>query len=1200
MTASRSAGENLTAAIGRSSVIFFRLPALLLALAFSLQPSRAQTSQGQINGQVTDSSGAMIAGAEVTIENIGTQAHRVLITNQAGEFVAPGLDAGIYSVTVKAKGFKSAIRNHVQIEVGLAVRADFELLPGEITQTIEVNTEAPLTDTTDSTLEGVLSNKAINELPVQGRDFQNLLMLHPGVQRTPGGGFQSITSNGNRPDDNNFYIDGADDMDVYYGESVLNDAGIAGTPASLLPLDSIQEFNTQESPEADYGVKPGVVMNIGIKSGTNQIHGSAYYYTRNSAADARNFFDLVGSPVSALIMHEFGASVGGPIKKDKWFYFFNYEGLRDKVGNPFVVDSPVTQSLVPQAGNLPSGTFPADYSIVDALAACAPACSPLSQHLSSLFLPNPGFTQNQSDPAAIDFDFNNTNRNDNIVAKTDYILNQHNTITARFIYSNTSEIEEDTAPIRPEWRSTAAPITQVFGADWTYTPNSRWVNQLRFSYNYFSEAIVPLDHNINPDTGYGIDTGVTDPRLFGFPRIGLGSNFPDYMGGNSGWPLETTPSRTENISDTASFTSGKHTLRFGGNYRYGTVNYFRANDGRGRIDFDSLEAFAAGNVDENVDKWEKFYGDPTRDVDLKSVGFFIQDGYRIRPRLTINLGLRYDITSPIEDSRNLLANFFPTGSHPGIIQVGKGISSPYPATYNNISPRLGFAWDIFGTGKTILRAGGGLIFEQPSIRTFMFNSGGLNLNPTTAALGVTPGTGNITNYLDFSTNSSLINWPSVTNPTPGPVFPSGVGPEAGCTAPIAIGNDSPPDVSGNPCSIFGTTPHLSMPYVANWNVNIQQALSPNTTLQVAYVANRGINLYGNVDENQPEPAVSVPCINNTGGFFQGDFGDCEQAARPFLLNCPTSMNVGGTGRGGPCFPYLGQVDILNNASGSMYNSLQVTLTKRFSHGLYLLAGYTYAHAIDTATNNLANFPQNSLDFNGERGNSDFDIRNRFTLSLTYALPSRESKFQMLKGWQVNSILTLEGGEPYTLNDFEDDNSATGIFEDRWDISGSPKNIHWSTDTSIPYVNDFTTDGMGNVTGGNPDCIAAAQKAGGQGAVNMLANDGCYMENGTILTAPAFGSFGNSGRNSFRGPTFKNWDFSVSKVWTLHDRLQFQLRTEFFNVLNHPNFDVFTLNNDLFSPSNVGTVIATPDVAASNPVIGSGGSRHIQLGAKFTW
>jgi hypothetical protein len=362
------------------------------------------------------------------------------------------------------------------------------------------------------------------------------------------------------------------------------------------------------------------------------------------------------------------------------------------------------------------------------------------------------------------------------------------------------------------------------------------------------------------------------------------------------------------------------------------------------------------------------------------------------------------------------------------------------------------------------------------------------------------------------------------------------------------------------------------------------------------VANLGVNLYGNIDENQPITSLSVPCINATGGFFEGDFSGCEQAARPFTVNC----NPGNTG---PCFPYLGQVDLLDNQSGSFYNSLQVTFTKRYSHGLYLLAGYTYAHAIDTATSNVAPFPQNSLNFQGERGNSDFDIRHRFTLSLTYALPSRESKFQMLKGWQVNSIVMLQGGAPYSLVDFEDDNSATGIFEDRWDISGSPSNIHWSTTTAIPFIDPstFTVDGSGNVIGGNAQCIGAAQKAGGQGAVNMQANDGCYIQNGTVLTAPAFGSFGNSGRNSFRGPRFMNWDFSVSKVWSFGERFKLQLRGEVFDILNHPNFDgIITFNNDLFSPSTVGTVVATPDVAASNPVLGSGGSRHIQLGAKFTW
>ena len=217
----------------------------------------------------------------------------------------------------------------------------------------------------------MLSNKAISELPVQGRDFQNLLELHPGVQRTPGGGFHSVTSNGNRPDDNNFFIDGADDNDVYYGETVVNDAGIQGTPASFLPLDAIQEFNTQESPSADYGVKPGVVMNIGIKSGTNDIHGTAYYFHRNAAFDARNYFDPAPSPVAALLMHEFGVSLGGPIKKDKWFYFVNYEGIRDKVGNPGLTDSPVTVSLANQLGgiaNSDGSPNSASYSVPDAIA----------------------------------------------------------------------------------------------------------------------------------------------------------------------------------------------------------------------------------------------------------------------------------------------------------------------------------------------------------------------------------------------------------------------------------------------------------------------------------------------------------------------------------------------------------------------------------------------------------------------------------------------------------------------------------------------------------------------------------------------------------------------------------------------------------------------------------------------------------------
>jgi hypothetical protein len=1151
----------------------------------------AQTYQGRILGTITDTSGAVVTGAKVTITNTATGLSRNLVSNSAGDYLAPDLEPGSYRVIVETAGFKRAESTPVVLEVGRDLSVNLKLVPGAVNETMEVSAQDTLVDTTDSTLNGVLENKAINELPLEGRDFQNLLPLHPGVQRTPGGGFQSITSNGNRPDDNNFFIDGATDNDIYYGESVVNEAGIQGTPASFLPLDAIQEFNTQESPSAEYGFKPGVVMNLGLKSGTNDVHGTAYYFTRNSAVDARNFFDASPSPVSALIMHQFGASLGGPIKKDKLFYFVNYEGIRDKVGNPGVYDSPVTVSLASLANELPPGSIPANYSIVDAIAGCQPNCSPLSLQLAQLFLPNPGFTLKQSDPAAINFDFNNTNRGDNLIFKTDYHLNDHHSFSGRYFYSNSHLVEEDEIFLRPEWLSTTKPTTQLFGVNWVWTPNSSWVNEARFSFDSFNEALFPLDHNVNPTT-YGLNTGVTNPLLFGFPRINPGTDAFNQMGGNSGWPLETTPSATYSWSDTVSYTAGKHTLRFGGEYRYGNVNYFRATEGRGRVDFEDLTDFVAGDPH----RWELLYGDPKRDVSMKSFGLFLQDGFRATPRVTLNFGLRWDVTYPIKDSQNLLANYVPTlpnGQPGGVVQVGDGISQPYDTKYNGVSPRVGFVWDVFGKSKTIVRGGAGIIFEQPSIRTFLFSGGGLNLNPTAGSLGVTPGNGTINAFLQSSTDVSLINWN-----TAGPIFPGESGSGATCTL-------------STQCFIFAVKPNLGTPYVENWNFNIQQALPGNSMLQVAYVGNHGVNLYSITDPNQVDPNSPLESPNNCD--------HCESEGRPLNENC--SVALGGLGQGGPCFPYIGFMQLLSNQSNSIYHSLQVTFTKRYSHGLYLLAGYTYAHAIDTATSNTAGVPQNSLDYAAERGNGDFDIRNRFTLSLAYELPSRKSPLQMLEGWQVASIVTLEGSEPYTLNDFSDDVSLTGEFEDRWNISGPPGDVHWSALNPLPYIDpsQFNADVNGNVIGGTTSaaqaCYASAMAAGGQAAANQLNGNipfvnatgfsstagGCYVSGNAVLTAPAPGTFGDMGRNIFRGPAFREWDFSISKTWKFNERVHMQFRGEFFNILNHPNFDVFSMNTDLSVPASVGTAIFTPDLGvASNPVLGTGGSRHIQLGAKIIW
>jgi len=1168
--------------------ILFMIAIVLVFAAVLL----SQTSQGRILGTIFDQTGAVIAGAKVTITNTATNVSRQLITTSAGEYVASNLDPGPYRVAAEATGFRKTVSTQFILEVSRDVRMDLKLQPGAVTETVEVSAEGSLIDTTDATLNGVLSNKAISELPVQGRDFQNLLELHPGVQRTPGGGFHSVTSNGNRPDDNNFFIDGADDNDAYYGETVVNDAGIQGTPASFLPLDSIQEFNTQESPTADYGVKPGVVMNIGIKSGTNQVHGTAYYFTRNAAFDARNYFNPAPQPLAALIMHEFGASLGGPIKKDKWFYFVNYEGIRDKVGNPGIVHSPVTSSLASVTSLFPDGVSAADgtpesalYSIPDAETYFDPqyknyaadikycqdpdnydstsvcAINPLSLQLTKLLLPNPGFTTSQSDPAAIDFDFNNNDRSDNLVAKTDYVLNKTNVLSARFIYGNTNQIEEDAYPLRPEWLSTTSPITQVFGVSLASTPTSAWSNEVRFSYNSFNESILPVDHNRNPLTYYGLNTGVTDPRLFGFPRIsaGGGDGF-DYMGGNSSWPLDTTPIKTYSFSDTASYTRGRQTVRFGGTFRYGDVDYYRAGYGRGRVDFRHLWNFMSGDVR----RWRFLYGDPRRQVSLKSMGVFFEDDVKATQRVTLNLGLRYDLTGAIKDTHNLLANYVPT-STTGLVQVGQGLSTPYPVNYNNVSPRIGLAWDVFGTGRTVVRSGFGFIFEQPSIRTFMFNGGGLNLNPTGIPYmdpnGVTQQpTGTITSFLQESSDGTQINWLAL-NQTP-TIFPNTA--KSGNICSVS-----------SQCNVFAVDQHLKTPYVMNWNLNVQQALTPTTLLQVAYVANHGVKLYSVTDINQVNPLY--------------DDGS-ETIGRPLATNCPVNTNLGfGQGFGGPCFPGLGFFSYLSNRSNSNFNSLQVTLTKRYSHGLYLLAGYTYGHAIDTATSNLAGVPPDSNNYNEERGNGDYDIRHRFTVSVTYELPSVKTKWQMLEGWQLTSIVNLQTGEPYTLGDYYDDISYTGELNDRWNMTGNPKDVHWSPIAALPYF-DFS-----DAQHSDAACLAQATA---MGTTDNLYYYGCYHQGSAVITPPADTTQGNMGRNIFRGPDFTNWDFSLSKMWRLNERVKLQLRGEVFNIVNHANFA--GLSTDLSSPTTVGTAVYTPDIGAANPVIGSGGSRHIQLGGKIIW
>src|SRR5437667_304682 len=421
--------------------------------------------------------------------------------------------------------------------------------PGSVSETVTVTEQLPLVETTNDTLGGTFANKSINDLPLNGRDFQNLVVLRPGVQRTTGGGFLSISSNGNRTEDKHFIVDGTDNNDPYYATTVINAEGVQGTPGSILPIDAIQEFNAQENPPAEYGWKPGAIVNLGLKSGTNDVHGTAYLFERNNAFDARNYFNPVidpntglPSPKKAVRQHQFGGSIGGPIVKNKTFIFGAYEGLRALVGNSEQLSSPATVT----AGGDPT------ISIPDAMASVVAhglPVNPLSAKLVPLFPTNTNTT------GALNVSLTNKNRNDNFIIKADHHINERHSLSGRYFMGDSLQTELDIPVLRPQWESQSQLRAQVVGVNYTWVPSTAWVNEARFGYNRFWQSILTADHASNPATVYGINTGVTNPADFGMPEIAI-SGF-NSLGGNHGWPLLTTPNSTYQFVDNISYAQGK-------------------------------------------------------------------------------------------------------------------------------------------------------------------------------------------------------------------------------------------------------------------------------------------------------------------------------------------------------------------------------------------------------------------------------------------------------------------------------------------------------------------------------------------------------------------------------------------------------------------------------------------------------------------
>lgn len=1180
---------------------------LCLMFAVSL-PLISQTTTGRIIGNVHDQTGAAVAGAALTITDVQRGTTRTATTDQSGGYVVSSLPPGLYSVRAEARGFKIVERRDIQIEVATDLSVEISLSPGDVRETVVVTSEVPLVNTTSSALGGTLSNQEINDLPLNGRNYENLLQLRPGVMRYPGGGFSTTSSNGLRAEDNGYFVEGLFNSEPYSGQAIVNGAGIAGDSATILPIDSIQEFNVQQNPPAEYGWKPGAVVNVGLKSGTNSIHGTAFAFGRDGVMDARNFFNTVPTPKLPRTLEQFGGSVGGPIVKDKVFFFAAYERQQYNVGNSFGGQTSPSMVSMPTPGtpNCLFGTKTGDCAnsipdvIADLVAGGVPI-SPASQQISGCTVSGgtvtcngKGFPTNNSPSIGIPNGFNNDVHVDNVVGKVDVRANPRHSFGGMYFFGNNSGTVEDFPELQPQWLSDIHTRAQVVGGNWIWTPSVRWVNEARFGYNRLYQPTLPGDLNTLASS-YGLDTGVSGPFTGGLPRIGFGGYFTG-LGGFK-WPKFQGPDSITQFVDHISYTVGQHTLKFGGELHYNNVTNAAYGNARGSITFlggvlspgppppgvplsTSLEDFFAGLPFKSTLE----VGNPTLQLHNWSYAAFFQDDWRVTKNLTVNLGLRYEFSTVLQEAHNRLGNF---DQNVGLVQVQTGANS-IPSLYNpdhtNFGPRAGFAWDIFGTGRTVLRGGGGLLYETVNWQSFIaFNNAfGPGSVPTA---GIVPGgtitTGNVTNKNFLNPITST--WDNT------PVYNNTI------------------DCTASPCPIMTVARNLTTPYVTTWTLSLQHALTPNVSMEIAYIGNHGTNLVGIRDINQP------PVGSGWGSGPGGELTLCLASA-PLYNNCVVNAN-GGEQANQPFatkFPYLSNIFQMGNIYRSNYNGLQATLNTRNYHGLSMVAGYTWSHSLDDVSANWdfgygSGLPQNAHNPRTEYGNSDFDVRNRFTLSLTYAIPGKKGYAQSLEGWELNSIITLQSPQYWGAMDEGTDAAGVGPLP-----VSPPANspIRWNF---YGNTSDFKSGAAGipkyTVATGMPSACttkALALDGGTPGAATAALNlFGCYAQGKSVMIPPALGTFGTMGRNIFPDSGFRNVDFSVAKNWHFSERFRAQFRAEFFNIFNHPNLanpyggqNGFGFNDP--SVPGFGCGCATPDVAAANPVIGSGGSRAVQLGLKLTF
>jgi hypothetical protein len=1141
---------------------------LALLILSSAVAALGQGATGQLSGTVVDAQGGRVPNAAVKVTNRDTAFEREVMTDENGNFAVQLLPPGKYRAEISAQGFKTAVAEEVNVNVAQTATVDITLEAATVQGgTVTVTAEQPLVQTESSQVGRVIEETQIRQLPLPTRNFQQLLTLSPGTSASVsnntelGRGDTTITVNGQRTTSNNVRINGID----------ANSIGTNSTPNIAVPAtDSLQEFIVQTSLyDASQGRNAGGNVEAITKSGSNEFHGNLYEFFRNKALNANDFFlEQQGQPKPVLSRNQFGGTLGGPIIRDRVFFFASYQGTRERNGaslinslmSPtlpvFLTDNNRTAAGIAAAFNAYNATLPPAQQQAPLAAA---SINPIAIALLNARLPGGQFAIPSASTSTGSVTISDISRfrEDQFNGNFDIKLSDKHSFTGKAFFASNPTTQANynfaglgNGPTQlPGFGGNLDIIQTLTSLTDTYVFSANVVNQARFGFSRLRVTSTPVE----PFTG--AQFGINNPigNLFpGLPTIVLPGLFTL---GSSSFADQSSRINAWSMNDTLSIVAGNHRLRVGGEYRYSQVNFYFNAFSRGFLQFSPTTAnpfsaftnFLTGSGISIIGS-----GVYDRALRTNDFGAYVQDDWKVTSRLTLNLGLRYDFYGYPKDIRGRLVNFIPeqfrqgtalapAGPPNGFVQAGNATNpiagvplvddTLVPNDKNNFAPRVGFAYSVSDSARVVLRGGYGIYYDRLSTR--YANTQLLNYPYLALAVGVVNPLGGII--------PGLLPYSNPFVPVPQPTsFP------VNTTVPSPLNPLTP--LVGVPISGIFIDPNLRTPYIQQYNTNVQWEFADNYLLEVGYVGASGRKLLQVITLNQP-------IYNRAANSFVAPF---PQPGNSFASFLSTQKNS------------AGGIQQVQSTSNSQYNSLQVSVTKRFTRGLQFLAAYTLSDSTDyysgTAVNELQAVAGDQYNWRTNRGPSDFERRHRFVYSFVYDLPKTNSDSgfarAILNNWELAGILTLQSGLPFSIID----NPNNNIIQ-RANFSQTYPGLIYTSGSTEDRLNAYFNTAAFNTS--RP--IVAG---GALGLVNNPTFD------------PNF-PFGNTPRNFLRGPGQKNLDFSVVKFIPFTERVRGEFRTEFFNLFNWANFA--NPNNNIAVPATFGRITQT-----------STGPRVIQLAFKLNF